>query len=59
MKDFVNRVKKNWKSLICSIPSLILLTIGNLWCTIVGLILGVMAIGFNLYSSDMEWEEFE
>lgn len=57
MKDLWHRIKKNWKSLICSIPSLVLLTIGNIWCTIIGVILGIAAIIFNLFN-DQEWEEF-
>ncbi len=59
MRDLLSRIKKNWKSLICAIPSLVLLTVGNIWCTIIGLILGIVAIIFNLYSCDMEWVEFD
>lgn len=58
LKDLLQRIKKNWKSLGCAIPSLILLTIGNILCTIIGVVLGIAAIIFNLYSGDMEWGEF-
>lgn len=58
MKNLLQRIKKNWKSLICAILGLILLTIGNSWCTIIGAILSIAAMIFNLYSGDIEWEEF-
>lgn len=58
MKNLLQRIKKNWKSLICAILGLILLTIGNSWCTIIGAILSITAMIFNLYSGDIEWEEF-
>lgn len=58
MKDLLKRIKKNRTYLICAIPSLMLLTIGNIWCTIIGIILGIAAIILSLYSSDIEWEEF-
>lgn len=63
LNDLLKRICKNKYSLIFSISSLLLLTFGqslphNLG-PIVGVLLGVIAILINLYSSDIYWEEYD
>ena len=63
LKDLFKRIYKSKFSLIFSISSLVLLTFGqslpyNIG-PITGVVLGVIAILINLYSSDVYWEEFD
>ena len=59
ISDLWTRIKDNWKSITCSILSMTLLITDNIWCNIIGLGFGVLAIGFNLYATNMYWEEFD
>lgn len=60
LDDLWARIKKNWLSLLCGIGGILFLSLTTCCLgRIAGIALSIIALILGMYSSDLEWEEFD